>query len=98
MECMLFHMDQNTPSAMTEGNAFAASIAGGVREAMTSGGTTHRELSEKSGIPLATLHRRLTATTPFTLTELKAVSIVLGLDVSDLLRQSETPAASGAVA
>ena len=90
---MLFHMDQNTPSAMTEGNAFAASIAGGVREAMTSGGITHRELSEKSGIPLATLHRRLTATTPFTMTEIKAVSIALGLDVSDLLRQSETAAA-----
>lgn len=87
-------MDQLTPSATAASTAFAANIAGGVREAMTSGGITHRELSEKSGIPLATLHRRLTATTPFTMTEIKAVSIALGLDVSDLLRQSETAAES----
>ena len=48
-------MDQLTPSATAASNAFAANIAGGVREAMTSGGITHRELSEKTGIPVSTL-------------------------------------------
>ena len=42
-------------------------------------------LSDETGIPRVTLHRRLTGRTPFNLTELAAIAAALRIPIAELL-------------
>lgn len=60
-----------------------------VREAMAKEGISQRALSEASGIPLATLSRRLNGHTPFDLGELYAIAPHVGFKLSRLVAIAE---------
>lgn len=62
-----------------------------IEQRMAEAGITYRGASEATGIPLATLHRRI-QTGAFTLPELLAVANMLGASASGLLRESEAAA------
>ncbi|MDI3331446.1 MAG: hypothetical protein QJR09_12065 [Micrococcus sp.] len=62
-----------------------AGTAARVREAIEAGGESINSVSEKSGIPYATLWRKVNARGPFTVTELGHVSEALKVRVVDLL-------------
>lgn len=63
-----------------------------VSTAIDAAGLTQLGVSETTGIPRATLIRRLRGQSPFTLTELAAVAEVLDTTVGDLLRTVEDAA------
>jgi len=51
---------------------------------------SQRDLAERTGIPLVTLNRRLTARTSFTVTELAAIAEALGdVSVTDWFLKAE---------
>lgn len=52
-------------------------IAGEVRAAMSRKQVTTAELADRIGVSSATLHRRMSGATPFTVTELAAISHAL---------------------
>ena len=80
---------------MTTPAAAAAATAAAVRAALDKAGLSVNRTATLTGIPQSTLDRRLRGTPPgFTVTELSSLASLLGVDVIDLLRQSE----SGAVA
>ena len=79
----------NTPAAA------AAATAAAVRAALDKAGLSVNRTAALSGIPQSTLDRRLLGNPPgFSIAELASLASLLGMDVSDLLRQSETAAES----
>lgn len=79
---------------MTTPAAAAAATAAAVRAALDKAGLSVNRAAALTGIPQSTLDRRLLGTPPgFTVTELSSLASLLGLDVSDLLRQSGAAAA-----
>jgi transcriptional regulator with XRE-family HTH domain len=72
----------NTPAAA------AAATAATVKAAIKRAGLSVNRAAALSGIPQSTLDRRLLGTPPgFSITELSSLASVLGVEVSDLLRQ-----------
>lgn len=63
---------------------FPLRVAQVVTEAMTAGGWSEKALAEATGIPRATLRRRLIGS-PFDVAELSRIAATLGTTVSDLL-------------
>lgn len=81
-----------TPAAAT------AATAAAIKAALQRAGLSEAEAARRTGIPQTTLNRRLVGNPPgFSIAELSSLASLLGMDASDLLRQSET-AADAAVA
>lgn len=73
--------------------AAAAATAAAVKAAIERAGLSVNRAAALSGIPQSTLDRRLLGTPPgFTITELSSLASLLGVEVSDLLRQDRTAA------
>lgn len=76
----MFHVEPNpSPQALAET----------VVAEMHRAGLVQRTLSEETGIPLATLNRRLKGYTPFLVTELDAIARTLGTTGSSLMARAE---------
>lgn len=73
---------------------YAKTVAKAVSEAIKAGGKTQVEISTKTGIPRATLARRLSGLTPFTVAELAAIATELEIPLTYLV----TPTKKQAVA
>jgi len=72
-------------------------LAGVVKTRLTEAGISLREAATRTGIPLTTLSRRLTGTSPFSADELALVASLFGIAVSDLAGEAETWVADEAV-
>lgn len=69
-----------------------AAIAAGIRAALDRAGYSVNRTAELTGIPRATLTRRLLGLSPFNTTELASIASLLGLDdFTTLVRQSAPP-------
>lgn len=55
-------------------------VATHIAEAIRSAGETQMTIAQATGIPQATLSRRLNGLTPFTVAEIGAIASVLGVD------------------
>lgn len=60
-------------------------ISEAIKAEIASAGLSQREVAEMSGIPLATLDRRLNSGSPLLYPELRAIAHVLGRPASELL-------------
>ena len=67
----------------------SAAIAAEVSRRMEAAGLSQREVAAKTGIALTTLNRRLTGTSPFSITELAGVASLLDTTVSHLANAAE---------
>ena len=78
----------------TTAAAATAATAAAIEAALQMAGLSEAEAARRTGIPQTTLNRRLVGNPPgFSIAELSSLASLLGMDVSDLLRQSETAAA-----
>ncbi len=68
-------------------------IAAAVSAALRDAGISQRDAAARTGIPLATLGRRLTGRSPFIVTELALLGELTGLTVTDLISRGEANAA-----
>ena len=66
-----------------------AALAAVVSKALAAAGISQRTASDRAGIPLTTLSRRLTGRSPFTSTELFVLASVAGTTVSQLAADAE---------
>ena len=62
-----------------------------VAEAIESAGQTHLAVAEQTGIPRTTLLRRLTGTSPFTVSELERIAALLSVPVHSLIPSADSP-------
>jgi transcriptional regulator with XRE-family HTH domain len=60
-----------------------------VRVALDDAEITHREVTRRTGIPTATLSRRMTGNSPFDMNELALIAGILGVWPSELIRKAE---------
>jgi len=72
-------------------------LAGVVKSRLREAGISFREAATRTGIPLTTLSRRLTGTSPFSADELAQLASLFGIAVSDLAGEAETWVADEAV-
>lgn len=70
------------------------SLAGVISHRLREAGISQREAAIRTGIPLTTLSRRLTGTSPLLVTELASLASVLGVSVSCLANEAEKGAAA----
>lgn len=75
-----------------EPNPTQRGLAAVVATALADAGFTQRNVAEVTGIPLATLNRRLTGASPFLVTELTAIADMLNTTTSALLATAEVAA------
>lgn len=68
-------------------------IAEAVRVRLATSNHTERTLADATGIPRATLQRRLAGLVPFTVRELGLIAHELGVDASSFFDDAETDAA-----
>lgn len=68
---------------------WAEAVAEELRVELARRGWTQRRLSEASGVPASTLHKRLSAKRPVDVEELGRIARGLGLTVSEVLRRAE---------
>jgi len=68
-------------------------ICGVVNKLLADAGVSQKRAAETTGIPRATLLRRLSGATPFHTTELAAIANLLGINVSDIILAAENEAA-----
>lgn len=87
----MFRMVTTVPRMATP-EYLSRTLAGVVDQARKDAGVTQRDLSDATGIPLVTLNRRLTGSSPFLFTELVAVARHLGLSVTELALRTEQAA------
>ena len=92
-----FHLDTNL-LRMNTAHQIAAAIADAVREVMKARGETQRSVAEGAGIPLTTLHRKISGQTAFTVVELAAVAEYLATSITDLSLRAERIASGRAAA
>lgn len=86
-------MDTATPPPdAASAAALATGIAAAVRDTLRESGVTQAELGAATGIPQATLSRRLAGLTPFNAAELGLIAAHLGLKVSDFFHAAERAA------
>lgn len=64
-----------------------------VTQMLEQAGVSQKAAAEATGIPRATLIRRLSGHSPFQTTELEAVAALLGVNVSDIVLAAEHVAA-----
>ena len=83
---------------MTTSQDFSRALAAVVGDAIKADRRTQRDVADAAGIPLVTLNRRLTATSPFTVLELAAVAKVLDVSVTDLALRAERSASTNTAA
>lgn len=78
----------------TNPTLLAQSIATVLNEAIKQDRRSQRDVSERSGVPLVTLNRKLLGRRPFTVLELASICDVLHLAVTDVVLRAEraTPA------
>ena len=88
----MFHLVANVYH-MEHPEAVSANISRAIAAALTEAGISLRSAADTTGIPVATLSRRLNGTTPFTTTELARMASVLGVAVSDLVSGAESDGA-----
>lgn len=74
---------------MEQFGGLPSKVATLVREAMAKERVSQRQLSEASGIPIATLSRRLNGHTPFDLGQLYAIARHIGFKPSQLMAVAE---------
>lgn len=67
----------------------AAAIAAEVSRRIDAAGLSRRDVASRTGIALTTLTRRLTGTSPFSITELAAIAALLDTTVSGLANAAE---------
>jgi transcriptional regulator with XRE-family HTH domain len=68
-------------------------ISGVVSQLLADAGVSQKRAAEVTGIPRATLIRRLSGVSPFQTTELVALAALLGVNVSDIVLAAEQAAA-----
>lgn len=61
------------------------SVARAVAESLSAAGIPQRDAADQTGIPLATLSRRLTGKSPMLVTELAALCDLLGVSVPEMV-------------
>lgn len=83
---------------MTTTTRIDTALAEVVKAALKGAGQSQRRAAEVTGIPLVTLHRRLTKDSPFKVTEVAAIADLLKVSVVDLFQQAEHLAAEGSPA
>ncbi len=64
-------------------------VSQAVQRALTAAGISALAASQNTGIPRTTLHRRLTGSSPFLVTELVALAELCGVQVSALVASAE---------
>lgn len=74
----VFRMEYKTPEA-GDGER--------VKAALDNAGLSERRASERTGIPLTSLNRKLRGLTPFTATDLRKLGHLLGVPASTLLAE-----------
>ena len=72
-----------------------AGLAEAVKARLSDSGISMREASLRAGIPLTTLSRRLTGTSPFSADELASLARLLDTSVSGLAGEAESLVADG---
>ena len=94
------HLDLYVPETGSnvlhmETTSYPEAVAKAVRKAMDGSGSSVHATAIKSGIPSATMQRRLTAPTryPFTVAEIDAIAQATGKSTSALLIEAEVLAA-----
>ena len=73
----------NTPEAINR------SLVNAVEEARKGAGMSQRDLPDKAGVPLTTLHHKLRGHRPLNITELALISDALGLSLTELALRAE---------
>lgn len=63
----------------------ARRISEAVKTISADRGVSQRQLSEATGIPFVTLHRRFNGGKPFDMAELAAIAAVLDMSVTDII-------------
>lgn len=86
MGTTVLYMD--TPESTSRG------IAEAVKVALSTAGISRRDAAAQTGIPLTTLQRRLTGSSPFLVTEIAALAHLTGTTVSALVAHAEQDVAS----
>lgn len=74
--------------------AAATGFAAVVKGHLDRGGISQREAATRTGIPLTTLHRRLTGASPFSVNELLRIASLLDTTVSRLAIEAESQGAA----
>ena len=74
-------------------NSTPLDISGVVTRLLAESEFSHKFTAETTGIPRATLLRRLSGHSPFQTTELAAIAALLGVNVSDIVLAAENVAA-----
>ena len=74
---------------MTTAQQISEGLASAVREALKNAGLSQRAASEKTGIPLVTLNRRLRDGRGFTAIELGTIAEACGTSLVDLALKAE---------
>lgn len=69
---------------MAHSNSYSEQVAAAVQSAITAAGTSVNKVSTGTGIPQATLSRRINGFTPFTVSELESIAHHLGIPVEQL--------------
>ena len=80
MTTKVFHMTTNQLSV---------SLTEALKDAITNAGMSQREVSDKAGIPLVTLNRKLNHGAPFNTVELGAISEAIGVSLVELAVRAE---------
>lgn len=75
----------------------ARQIAANVNRALTEAGISQRSAAASTGIPLSTLSRRMTGSSPFLVTELAAIAELVGTSIVNLADLTDSSAAAPAV-
>lgn len=74
---------------MTTAHRINEALAAELRTAIKGDRRTQRDVSERSGIPLVTLNRKLAGRSAFTVVELAAVCEVLDVSLVDIVLRAE---------
>lgn len=80
-------MTAATPKEYAE--AFQTDLAATVSGRLKDSGFTYRAVSDATGIPLSTLHRRLAGTHGFYLGEMARIAHLLGTNITAIVREAE---------
>lgn len=82
---------------MEQADHLIRGLAEVIRAAIDERGLTLREVSDATGIPTTTLHRRITQPSPFNITELASLATLMGTTAVDLMvaARNHSPASDG---
>lgn len=78
---------------MTTATNLSAAVSDAAASAIRKRGLTQREVANASGIPLTTLHRKLSGKSPLTVIDLALICEVAGVSVLDVVLEAERNAA-----